>query len=157
MLTGSSGRGAGVTVSDAPGVKERVQTYLTSQGPITVDDKGRFGIDIGSTHVFVQVLPHGDEKATLVMVTAPILFEVPLTPELYRHVAVHADDWWFGHLFLIENEGATTGTLIGRHTLLGDYLDKDELLYAVNGVGYSADGADDELQKQFGGKRYEDS
>ena len=59
-------------MSDVPGVKERVQTYLTSQGPVTVPDQGRSGMDIGSTHVFVQVLPHGDEKATLVMVTAPM-------------------------------------------------------------------------------------
>ena len=144
-------------MSDVPGVKERVQTYLTSQGEITIDDKGRFSTLVGSTRIFVEVLAHGNEKATVVMVTAPILFEVPLTPELYRHVAIHADDWWFGHLFLAENEGGATGTLIGRHTLLGDYLDKDELLYAVNGVGYSSDAADDELQKQFGGKRYEDT
>ena len=144
-------------MSDVPAVKERVQNYLTTLGPIEIDERGMFGFLSGSTHVIVQVVAHPDEKAALVVVSCSLLFEVPLTPELYRHVAVHADDWWFGHLFLIENEGATTGTLIGRHTLLGDYLDKDELLYAVNGVGYSADGADDELQKQFGGKRYEDS
>lgn len=142
---------------DIPGVKERVQAHLTSQSMINVDDKGRFSIAIGSTRVFVEVLAHSDGEATLVMVSAPVLFEVPLTPELFKWVALNADNWWFGHLFVSPNEAGDTGTVIARHMLLGDYLDKDELLYAVNGVGSSTDGLDEELQKQFGGKRYEDS
>ena len=86
-----------------------------------------------------------------------LLFEVPLTPELYKHVAIHADDWWFGHLFVVPNEETGLGTVVARHVLMGDYLDKDELLYAAKGVAGSGDDIDDRLKEQFGGKRYEDT
>lgn len=144
-------------MSDVALVKERVQTYLTQHGPIVIDDNGHFTIQYGSTRVIIQVVAHPDEKATAVIVSASMLFQVPLTPELYRHVATHADDWWFGHTYLVESPDGTTGTIVARHLLLGDYLDKEELMYAVSGVGNSADGADDEFQKLFGGKRYEDT
>ncbi len=143
--------------ADIPAVKERVQAYLTAQGMVSIDDKGRFSLAAGSTRVFIEVLAHPNDEVCVVMCSAPVLFEVPLTPELFKYVAVNADNWWFGHLFVSPNEDGTTGTVIARHTLLGDYLDKDELMYAVNGVLHSTDSLDDELQKQFGGKRYEDS
>ena len=105
----------------------------------------------------LAVVAHPDEKATLVVVSCSLLFEVPLTPELYKHIAIHADDWWFGHLFVVPNEETGLGTVVARHVLMGDYLDKDELIYAVKGVAGSADDLDDRLREQFGGKRYEDT
>ncbi len=42
------------------------------------------------------------------------------------------------------------------HTLLGDYLDEEELHNAVGAVVTTADRLDDELQSRFGGKRSED-
>lgn len=144
-------------MSDVEGVKERVRTYLTQQWEISIADNGVFSIPFGSTQVTVQVAAHPDAQATVVIVSASMLFYVPLVPELYRHVAIHADDWWFGHLFLVESADGTTGTVVARHLMLGDYLDKAELTYAVIGVGSSADRVDDELRTQFGGKRYEDT
>ena len=144
-------------MSDVPAVKERVQNYLTTLGPVEIDERGMFGFLSGSTHVIVQVVAHPDEKAALVVVSCSLLFEVPLTPELYKHVAIHADDWWFGHLFVVTNEETGLGTVVARHVLMGDYLDKDELIYAVTGVAGSADDPDDRLREPFGGKRYEDT
>lgn len=42
------------------------------------------------------------------------------------------------------------------HSLLGDYLDEDELVRAVTGMLVVADEIDDELEKQFGGRRFHD-
>ena len=110
----------------------------------------------------VKVLPkrvgqHAVFGLSIEVQGSPGLFEVPLTPELYKHVAIHADDWWFGHLFVVPNEETGLGTVVARHVLMGDYLDKDELLYAVKGVAGSGDDIDDRLKEQFGGKRYEDT
>jgi hypothetical protein len=43
-----------------------------------------------------------------------------------------------------------------KYVLLADFLDEDELSTALWAVIYTADELDDELQKQFGGKRYID-
>jgi hypothetical protein len=40
------------------------------------------------------------------------------------------------------------------HSLLGDYLDEEELGRAVGGMLFVADNLDDELEKQFGGSRF---
>lgn len=138
-------------MSDVEGVKERVQAFLASVGTVTIDRDGDFVVEAGSTRAFVTVRPHGNGEATVVVITAPVLLNVPLTPELYRHIAVNSSEYFFGHLMLIELEGKNTGLVLMRHTLLGDYLDKDELFYAVFGVASSADEVDDQLRAQFGG------
>jgi hypothetical protein len=144
-------------MSDVPGVRERVQAFLTSQGPVQIDERNRYGLEIGSTKVFVEVIEHPNGEATLVKLLAPILFKVPITPEVYKYVALHADDWYFGSLGLWPEESGDVGMLVMGHTLLGDYLDKDELMSAVWAVAGTADKLDDELKAQFGGLRYEDS
>lgn len=144
-------------MSDTATLHQKVQTYLTSEGPVQIDSNNRFSLSADSTRVFVEVSEHANGKATLVIITAPVLFDVELTPELYKHVALHADDWLFGSLALWPKEDTNTGTLLMRHTLLGDYLDKDELMYAVYGIAGSADELDDQLQAQFGGKRFIDT
>ncbi len=84
-------------------------------------------------------------------VTAPILFGVTPTPELFEYIATNADNWMFGHLSAFRDEG--TITIFMTHTLLGDYLDPEELRSAAFGIGFSANDLDDELQSRFGGTR----
>ena len=140
-------------MSDIASVKERVQAYLTSMGPVQIDANGTYIVEMGSTKTFVSVDAHPNNEKTLVKITTPILYDVPITADLYKYVALHADDWFFGSLGLWPKEDGLTGMLVMGHTLLGDYLDKDELLYAVYGVGGTADDLDDELMAQFGGTR----
>lgn len=144
-------------MSDVSTVKEKVQAYLTSEGPVQIDSNNRYSLMWESCRVFVEIIEHPNGKATLVKIVAPILFEVPMTPDLFEYVALHADDWFFGSLGVWPNEDASAGMLVMGHTLLGDFLDKDELMYAVYGVGGTVDDLDDELQVKFGGKRYIDT
>lgn len=135
-------------------VKAKVQAILTEKGPVSLDGDGDYSIPMGSTRVFVRVLAHPNNEATLVSVFAPVLSGVPLTPEFYEYVALNADSLYFGHLSLDTNDSG--GFLMVTHILLGDYLDADELLYAVFGVASAADELDDDLQARFGGKRFAD-
>ena len=56
-----------------------------------------------------------------------------------------------------EEDGSQTGFLQFAYTLLGDYLDEDELGTALWTVLFTADRLDDELQAQFGGRRWTDA
>ena len=53
-----------------------------------------------------------------------------------------------------EKEGKFTLWL--THSLLGDYLDIEELKSAVATMANTADRLDDELKAKFGGERYDD-
>jgi len=139
-------------MSNVDQVKAKVQAILTEQGPVSLDSDGDYSIPMGSTRVFVHVMAHPNDEATLVSVFAPVLTGVPLTPEFYEFVALNTDRMIFGHLALANTDNG--GYLVISHMLLGDYLDADELLYAVFGVASSADEFDDDLQKRFGGKRF---
>lgn len=107
----------------------------------------------GSVHVFLKCRTYGEED-TLVTINVPLLYGVTPTPELFRHVALHADGWYFGHLSVSQPEGEDRVKLWLSHALLGDYLDVEELKAAVAAVANTADGLDDELRASFGGQRY---
>lgn len=142
-------------MADVAATKERVQTYLTSVGPVQIDSDGDYSVARGSTRAFVRVLEHPNGEATFINVFALVLRDVPLTPALYEYVATKGGDYIFGHLELRKGDDGK-GYLVFSHTLLGDYLDQDELMYAVFGVSGTADDLDDELQTQFGGSRFAD-
>jgi T3SS (YopN, CesT) and YbjN peptide-binding chaperone 1 len=136
-------------------VKDKVDRYLRDLGVMTQNaHDGSFTFQSGSARVFVRCLRWG-KNSTLVNVYAPVLYEVTPSPELYEHIATHADDYVFGHLSAApQTEG--TVTVMFTHTLLGDFLDPDELKQAVVGVVATSDGIDDELKAKFGGHRFHD-
>jgi len=113
-----------------------------------------------STRLRIQVLPWGQdeegETRAAVLVTAPILYEVPVSPELFEWIAREGGARWFGHVEAQGEEGSETVHLVFSHTLLGDYLDQAELETAMWGILQVADGWDDELQERFGGRRWAD-
>ena len=133
-------------------LREKVERYVQDLiGPHEVTDKGMVRFRWGSTQVQVESLPFGDEES-VVFISIPFLYYLEPSPELFRYVALHADDWYFGHLSLTEREGKFTLWL--THSLLGDYLDVEELKTAVAAMSRTADELDDELKQRFGGDRY---
>ena len=148
----------GDTVPTVQEVSQKVQRILAESFSTNLLPDGGFRVEAGSTAVFVSCETWGAaEESVLVRLRAPVLFEVPVTDELCRWIAVEGNLRHFGTLMLMVEEGEKSGTLGMDHTLLGDFLDKDELGYAVAHMGGSADFLDDDLQKRFGGKRYEDA
>ena len=139
-------------------LKDKVQRYLTDlAGTIQLLPDGLFAVDSGSARVLVLCDEWAGADQTLVHVFAPLLQGVKPSPELYEHVALHADDYLFGHLSARPEDDGTIAVMF-THVMLGDYLDPEELKHAVGGVLAPADILDDELQARFGGKRFhEDS
>ena len=134
------------TVSET---RDRVASLLTEfVGPVELDPAGGLSFAYESTRVFLHVAPHGD--TTVVHVQA--LTNVDITPsaELYKHVALNADSWVYGHLAMGEEGGkANVGF---RHSILGDFLDAQELFTAVAAVAQTANAIDDEIKATFGGR-----
>lgn len=112
--------------------------------------KGGFTLRNDSARLFIRVVEQ--ETRVLVKLTCPLVTGCVPTPELFKHVALHADDYLFGHLSVEEDEDKVG--IFFTHILLGDYLDDEELKQAVGGVLGVADEIDEELEKLFGGERF---
>lgn len=145
-------------MGDLARVKDKVQSILASKFSTTLTERGGFAIRNGSTQLTVGVQQRGDAEGPVwITFLVPVLWEVPISNEVYRHVAVHADDYLIGHLSAFENDRGSLN-LFMSHSLLGDYLDEEELVSTVVMMLTSADELDDDLQRQFGGRRtYEDA
>jgi hypothetical protein len=114
-----------------------------------------------STQIHIRILDWGKNKdgepRSLVRISAPLLRGVAPAAALYEYLAREAPRLWFGNIACWDDEeekGKLALTL--GHTLLGDYLDEEELRSAMYGVLNSADELDDKLQARFGGKRWTD-
>lgn len=146
-----------MTMTDLLELRDKVQrTLVDTFSDVRVDSDGDFVIPYESTSVFVRCSEQGegDSKRTLVAIFAVVLSEVNPTPELFEFVAVHADDWVFGHICTVRDKDSGLNRVLMRHTLLGDYLDAEELRSAVVAIVVSADRLDDEMKETFGGKRF---
>jgi hypothetical protein len=111
-----------------------------------------------STAVRVSVAEWGEssdgDPRTVVEISAPVLFKVKPTPKLFEWVAREGGNYWFGHLSVLDSaDDPGTVMILMRHSLLGDYLDEQELMHALMGVLHTSDALDDEMQKKFGGER----
>ena len=114
-----------------------------------------------STRATVSVQDWGVDKngdpQTLVQISSPVLWEVEPTPTLYEWIAKEGGRYFFGHISAHDDTDAPGKLfLLMSHTLLGDYLDEEELSSAMYGVLGTADKLDDELKQRFGGKRLAD-
>lgn len=134
-------------------IRERLGAYLASIGVDISEEDGKFSFETETTRVFVDVEQHPNGEATIVSVMAPVLIQVPISPALYEFVARHTDSWRFGHLAIFDHDGGEECMLFLCHNLLGDYLDREELLYAAVGLGDAADRAAGEWASIVGGRK----
>jgi hypothetical protein len=142
----------------------KVQRLLTGPMGLRISVEGdRFTVQFQgtSTAAFLRVQDWGKdsegEPRSLVLISALILRGVTPTPALYEWVARTGGSRWFGHIEVLDDKEPGKVYLIFSHTLLGDFLDEKELSVALFGVIAVADEWDDQLQKQFGGKRWADA
>jgi hypothetical protein len=155
-------------MTDVADVKARVLEMLTEGLGIEVqlrpENEVLVELPESSTAVFIRFFAkefksEEIEDQVFVNVSAPLLRGLSLTPELYRWVATEGTTYDVGCVQLYEvdeDDGSQTGFLRFVYTLLGDYLDEDELGTALWTVLFTADRLDDELQAQFGGRRWVD-
>jgi hypothetical protein len=132
-------------------LKDKVQRYLGEiVGRVEVDSDGDFTFRQGSSRIYIRCGPWPDTDNTLVHLTVPVLLECKPTPALFEHVATHSDDYLFGHLSAVYRDELVDIYL--THTLLGDYLDLEELRHGVLAMAVTGDRIDNALQEQFGGR-----
>lgn len=142
----------------------KVQRMLTGPMGLKIQLEGdTIGVVFtnSSTQIHIRIMDWGKTKdgepRSLVRISAPVLRGVEPKPELYEYIAREAPKNWFGSLAVWDDpdEKGKLSLSMG-HTLLGDYLDEDELGAALFGVLNTADSIDDPMQQRFGGKRWTD-
>ena len=116
---------------------------------------------MGSTVVFVEIKEWTADKdgnpRSLVYLWSPLGREVKQSPELYEWAATEGRQKWFGGVAVQKSKEGDTAFVTYDHTLLGNFVDPDELYSAIYMVGWTADDLDDVVTTKFGGKRYTDT
>ena len=140
-------------MSIAEQVAERVGVWLSELfGAAATPRKDGAGYDVrfGSARVEVTVSPLGDAEAVIVA-RAPVVTGADVTAELMRHLLERNCEARFGAF------GVTRGGDIEfRHSIIGSACQKEELKASVQYVMLTADLADDEIVKKWGGRRASD-
>ena len=117
-----------------------------------LDGDGDWWVPFGSARLYVHV-EHFGGRHTVVRLTTSVLAGVQLSADLYKWVATEGQRQFFGTV-MVHTFADGTHSLLCGHSLLGDLLDADELVNAVEEVGAMADQLDDELQPRFGGRKF---
>lgn len=101
-----------------------------------------------SVRIYVKVNTRDDLDWTWVSLEVPLLYDVSTTPEVFDYLALHADDYTFGHLTAHRTDAGLV--IFFSHTLLGEALDAPELVRAVGMMLFAADQLGQSLAEQFG-------
>lgn len=142
----------GDAMTDAQLVKNKIQQILMDQELMVTLLPNGFQVPFDTTAVNINVLEQ--ETRTLVMMFVPVLREVPPSPELFKYIAIEGQQYFFGNLRYVPD--VDQGLVSFEQTLLGDYLDADELMASLAALASTGNELDEVLQKRFGGKRFVD-
>ena len=151
-------------MADVDQTMMKVQRLLTGPMGLRVNLQGNtISVEFSdvSTRVNLAVQDWGTNKdgdpQSLVRLSCPVLWGVDPSPALYEWVARQGGAFLFGHVSVYD-DASSPGQLflVMSHTLLGDYLDEEELSSALYAMLGTADKLDDELKQMFGGKRLAD-
>ena len=133
-------------------IQIRVQKYLSKElGNISVDEDGIIEFPFSSTKVTIGVKELMGE--VVVEVFSPVIFEPKNINGLYEKLnvlnMVSPVSWVY-----IELDNSSL--VIAKYTVLGEFLDFEELRYAISIVCNSADSLDEDMAKEFKAKRFID-
>ena len=149
-------------------VKDKVQRYVSELfDHVGLTDEGGLRIPIGSTTIFINVGESEDEETiafnnehdisqTWIRVYAPVLIMVKPSNELFKWIAIEGQHRDYGGYRFVADEKEEMTLIEFSYALPGDSLDPSELKNAVLSVLFASDGQDEELQKKFGGKLFEE-
>jgi hypothetical protein len=136
-------------------LQDRVQQMLVKEFTSVEVTESGFSLRHESARAFIRCVQLDSDASTIIIIEAPILFSVPASPELFKFIALHADDYHFGHLSASGSDEQSVMVMFS-HSLHGDFLDEPELSEAVLAVLGIGNDLDDDMQRQFGGKRFHD-
>lgn len=140
-----------MTPADAvAALRARVEGLLQEHfGTYAVDPEGDFSIEYESARVFVCPRPWQEEK-TVVLLFSVTNVDIDVTPELTRFLLMENLNLLFGHFAV----NVAERQVWFAHTLLGDFLDPEELVTALSTVAMAANKYDNIIQDRFGGRLY---
>ena len=138
-------------MSDLSELKEKVQRILAANWRSELGRDGGFFVRGESTGCYIECFDSESNDWNYVHFYSYVLLDVPITDEFLRYVA--STEMTFGGFTVHFSESGDMGDLIFSHTILGNYLDSEELNLALGSVFFTADRLDDELQQRFGGQR----
>jgi hypothetical protein len=128
--------------------REFLYSIFGETGVSVIDDL--FALQEGSAFVYIRVFPVGTSSAG-VEVFSYVVADVGVTEELMRHLLTYNLRLTFGGLGLAIAEDGK-GSVVLRHAILGDKMDREELYASVSAIASVADELDDQLVAAFGGR-----
>ncbi|MGB7983397.1 MAG: hypothetical protein WCF36_21675 [Candidatus Nanopelagicales bacterium] len=134
----------------ADAVMLKIQRFLSEEDLFVRLSGDGLVVPYDSTAVFISVLEQ--KERSLVRFTAPVILEAPDTPELTRWVATDGQQYFFGAAALRMRAEGTVDVVLD-HTLLGDFLDREELHAVIGALANTANDLDEQLKGKFGGRR----
>jgi hypothetical protein len=148
-------------MATADETSQKLQRILVGEfNDVRLTKGGGFSVPLGSSTAFVEPLDWAPDKEgnprSLVRIWAPLGRDVTATPELYQWAATDGQALWFGRVAVRPGKDGGPALVVLDHTLLGDYIDPEEVVSAVYAVMSSADDLDEVVHDRFGGKRYTD-
>ena len=137
-------------------VQKKVQSILSSElGSVNVDADGNLKITYESTALVITTFEFGKKSdETIIEVTGVVSMDTPASPKLYKYLNDKNAALHFGALH--HGQGTNSSIILLKYSILGDFLDPEELLNAVRAVILMSDLLDDEITKEFGGTRFID-
>jgi hypothetical protein len=143
-------------MGDVTAIRSKVQRILVDWlGRIEMVGAQTFSFPYQSTRGFIDVFQQEGSERIIVRIWAFVTNKTPASPALYEYLATNADSYVFGHLGCHKRDDGSLDVVF-RHSLLGDFLDPEELKLAVGAVVGTADSLDDEVKERFGGTRFAD-
>ncbi len=133
-----------------PELRKTIESYLTEANIPFTDRGARVSVRHGSCAVFIKPT-EWQGGHTIVELLAPVLSHVDCTEGLLKELNDQNMRLYFGKAYWHDH------TVWIAHNLLGDHVDRDELIAAVGMIVSVADRIDDELKSRFGGTRWIES
>ncbi len=139
--------------ADVATLRERVERYLgeTPLG-VAVDDTGDYMVRHGGSVIWVRPTTWTEDR-TLVRVWSITNVDMAVNPELTHFLVSTNARLAFGGLHLDERRPS----VVMAHSLLGDYLNREELLLALAAVAGAAERFAPEIKARFGGRLFDET
>jgi len=133
-------------------IQVKVQKYLSKElGNISVDSDGIIEFPFGSTKVTIGVKELMGE--IVVEVFSPVIFDPKKIDGLFEQLNVMN---MVSPVTWVYLEFPDMNLVIAKYCVLGDFLDFEELKYAISIVCNSADSMDEDMAKTYKAKRFID-
>lgn len=140
----------------AEAVRQKIQRIIADElGSATVDKDGDVRVVHDSAVTFISTIEQ--QNRVIIKFWSVLAVDIRPTPELFQWVATEGQGYFFARMRVSDwDEEANTVSVKWEYDLLGDYLDKAELVNAMHVVVGLSNDLDDDIVSRFGGRRWTD-